>query len=180
MVRLFAALPVPDDLRDRLKVLQGGLDGRLVEPASFHVTLAFFGELAAPVAEDLHAALGQVAAPGFSLWLDGAGAFGNAKPHALYAAVRREPALDHLRAKVLRAGREAGLTLPAEKYVPHVTLARFGKGTVPAPTAAAMVAARAAFLAGPWAVDAFVLYRSDLGRAGPIYTELARYPLRPA
>ena len=178
VLRLFAALPVPEAIAERLTLLQGGLDGRLVPPEALHVTLAFFGEQPARVAEDLHAALGQVATPDFALWLDGAGAFGKARPHAVYAAVRAEPALDLLRGKVLRAAHEAGLSLPAARYTPHVTLARYTKGMLSPQAAARMVAARAAFLAGPWAVEAFSLYRSDLGRAGPVYTELARYPLR--
>lgn len=178
MLRLFAALSLPESVTERLVGLQRGLDGRVVPPESMHVTLAFFGEIGEAVAEDLHSALSRVSAPAFALWLDGAGCFGGAKPDLLYAAVRPDPALEHLQGKVAQAGRLAGLTIPARRYVPHVTLARYTPGTLSAAQAAQLVAARTAFLAGPVAVNGFALYRSDLGRGGPRYTVLAEYPLR--
>lgn len=178
MLRLFAAIAPPPDLRERLEFLQRGLPGRRVAPENLHLTLAFFGEIAEPVAVDLHAALSAIDAPRFWVTLDGAGAFGGAKPKLIYAAVRPEPALDHLRAKVLQAARGAGLDIPAERYTPHVTLSRIAPGTVSSAEAAKALAARAAFLVGPVAVEAFHIYRSHLGRAGPSYAELATYALR--
>jgi 2'-5' RNA ligase len=178
MLRLFAALPLPESATDRLAALQRGLEGRPVDPTAMHVTLAFFGEIDEAVAEDLHSALGRVSAPAFPLWLDGAGCFGGDRPGLIYAAVRPDPALDHLQGKVAQAGRLAGLDIPARRYVPHVTLARYAPGKLTAAQAARLVAARTAFLAGPVEVTGFCLYRSDLGRAGPRYTALADYPLR--
>jgi 2'-5' RNA ligase len=178
VIRLFAALPVGGPVAHRLALLQAGLEGRTVDPGSFHVTLAFFGEVAEPVAEELHAALGAVEAPRFDFWLDGVGAFGGKKPTAIYAAVRPEPALERLQAKVAQAARRAGLTLEARKFTPHVTLARYAAGTLSPEAAAKALAARGAFLAGPVAAEAFHLYRSDLGRGGPAYAALADYPLR--
>jgi 2'-5' RNA ligase len=178
VLRLFAALPVPGDIAARLEGLQHGLEGRRVEPGSMHVTLSFFGEHPEPVAADLAGALSRIAAPSFALWLDGAGAFGKAKPHLLYAAVRPEPALERLQAKVVQAARSAGIALPAARYVPHVTLARFAAGAVSPDRAARLIEARGAFLAGPMAVERFCLYRSELGRGGPVYTELASFALR--
>jgi 2'-5' RNA ligase len=178
MMRLFAALPVPASIAERLLGLQHGLEGRPVRPESMHVTLRFFGTHPEPVAADLDAALSRLSERGFALWLDGAGAFGKTKPHLIYVAVRPEPLLDHLQAKVVHAARQAGLDLTAERYVPHVTLARYKAGALSPAKAARLIEARAAFLAGPMAVDRFCLYQSELGRAGPVYTELASYPLR--
>jgi 2'-5' RNA ligase len=178
VIRLFAALPVGGPAARRLALLQAGLEGRTVDPASFHVTLAFFGEVAEPVAEELHAALGSVEAPQFAFWLDGVGAFGGKKPTAIYAAVRPEPALDRLQAKVAQAARRAGVALEARRFTPHVTLARYAAGTLTPEAAAKALAARGAFLAGPVAAEVFHLYRSDLGRGGPAYAALADYPLR--
>lgn len=178
MLRLFAALPLPEAVTDRLAALQRGLEGRLVAPEAMHVTLAFFGEIDEAQAEDLHSTLSRVSAPAFALWLDGAGCFGGDRPDLIYAAIRPDPALAHLQGKVAQAGRLAGLAIPARRYVPHVTLARYAPGKLAAAQAARLVAARTAFLAGPVAVKGFVLYRSDLGRGGPRYTVLAEYPLR--
>ncbi|TVQ55369.1 MAG: RNA 2',3'-cyclic phosphodiesterase [Rhodobacteraceae bacterium] len=179
MIRLFAALALPGAVAARVEALQRGLPGRPPPPENLHLTLAFFGEVDEATARDLHAALEGVAAPRFALTLDGVGAFGGAKPRALYATVRPEPALERLAAKVRQAGRAAGLALPAEKFTPHVTLTRVAPGEVSATEAARLLAARSAFLAGPFDVDAFALYRSDLGRRGPSYTAVATYPLAP-
>jgi 2'-5' RNA ligase len=178
VLRLFAALPVPPETARRLAMLQPGLEGRAVPPENFHLTLCFFGERPGDVAEELHAALSAVEAPRFDLWLDGVGAFGGAKPTAIYAAVRPEPALDRLQAKVAQAARRAGVEVEGRKFTSHVTLARYGAGALSPAAAAKALAARAAFLAGPVAAEAFRLYRSDLGRGGPAYTPLATYPLR--
>lgn len=177
MLRLFAALPLPETIRERLAGLQHGLPGRLVAPEAMHLTLAFFGEQPGPVAEDLHSALLEIAAPGFGLWLDGVGSFGGKHPHLFYAAVRPEPALDRLQAKVVQAARAAGLEMPAARFTPHVTLARWAAGSMAPEKAARLLQARAAFLAGPVEIESFTLFRSDLGRAGPTYTTLAEYLL---
>ncbi len=180
MIRLFAALALPEATRARLAGLQKGLDGRLVAPENLHLTLAFYGEVAEPVAEEIHAALAGIDAEGFALRLDGVGAFGGAKPRALYAAVRPEPALDRLAAKAAQAGRMAGATVEARRFTPHVTLTRLKPGAMRPEAAARALAARGAFLEGPVPVRDFRLYESALGRNGPRYVELERYPLRAA
>jgi 2'-5' RNA ligase len=46
MYRLFAALPVPEDLWEGLAALQDGLPGASWRPEeNFHITLRFFGDL---------------------------------------------------------------------------------------------------------------------------------------
>ena len=176
MIRLFAALSLPPDVTERLIALQTGLSGwRLSPERNLHITLAYFGEIDQRQAADVDAALGGVHAPGFELWLDGVNVFGAPKPRIAYAAVRPDPALSLLRDKVRQAGRAAGVALTSERYVPHVTL---GRGGARADTRLTRwLEGGAAFLAGPIPVKSFQLYRSDLGRGGPIYTELARYAL---
>lgn len=176
MIRLFAALSLPSDVTERLLALQSGLSGwRLSPERNLHVTLAFFGEIDQRQAEDVDAALQSISAPGFDLWLDGVDVFGAPKPRIAYAAVRPDPALSQLRAKVRQAGRSAGIALTSERYVPHVTLGRGGARADQRLTR--WLAGGAAFLAGPAPISSFQLFRSDLGRGGPIYTELADYEL---
>lgn len=179
MIRLFAALPLPDRATARLVGLQKGLPGRVVAPENFHVTLGFFGEIPEPQAEELHGALEAIRAPGFNLWLDGLGLFGAAKPRNLHALVRPDPALAPLRDKVLRAARGVGLTPEGGRYSPHVTLTRLSAGALAPSEAAALLQARGGFTEGPHPMRGFTLYRSDLGKAGPRYEALATYPLGP-
>ena len=178
MIRLFAALSPPEPVRDRLEMVRQGLPGRLVPRANLHVTLAFFGEIDEAQAADVHAALLAVRGAAFDYWLDGVGAFGGARPRLIYAAVRPDPALEVLHETVAQAGRDAGLTVEAARYVPHVTLTRLRPGELTDRACARALAGRAAFLAGPARADGFGLYRSDLGHGGPVYSLLQRYRLR--
>jgi 2'-5' RNA ligase len=180
VIRAFVGIPLAEPVADALEAAQAGLPaGRPVPYDNFHVTLAFLGEQPRTVLEDVHDALDGVRVPGFSLRVDGLGMFGGARPRVLFAEVTAEPGLAQLRRKVLRAVHEAGIALPRARFHPHVTLARFGDG-LRGEEAAEMqgfLARRMGVRAGPFAVERFVLYRSHLGRAGPIYEALAEYPL---
>lgn len=173
-LRLFAAIPLPDETRERLAAAQAGLERhRLVPPENFHVTLAFFGAVDARRAEDIAGALNEARAAPFTLWLDGVGVFGGDRARAVYAAVRPDPALTALRNSVRAAARAAGVVLRAERFTPHVTLARGVAGA----DLRRWLESRAALLAGPAPVEGFTLFRSELGRAAPLYTPIAHYPL---
>jgi 2'-5' RNA ligase len=179
-MRLFAALPLPEGVLDRLEDLQSGMpEGRVVPAENLHVTLGFFDECDRHVAADIDSGLAAIRAPALELWFDGLGMFGNGegRGRVLYAAIRPDPALSRLREKTLTAARDAGLDLRRERYTPHVTLARFGPGLGRSERLDRWIAAHAGFAAGPVHCDAFCLYRSDRGGERAVYTELARYPL---
>ncbi len=180
MIRAFAAIALPGPVTSALTAAQAGLPaGRPVPPENFHLTVAFLGEHPEPVIEDVHLALDGIRAPGFELSLSGTGLFGGRRSRVLYAGVRPEPALDRLRKKVVQAARGAGLRLPRGRYTPHVTLARFNAG-LQGDEAVEMrdfAARRMGLAAGPFEVGEFLLIRSTLGRNGPVYQELAAYPL---
>lgn len=177
MIRAFLALPLPDPLKDRLALVQHRLPlPRPVDAGSFHVTLAFLDTQPEPVLEDLHLALDGLRLPAPLLRLAGLGTFGGATPDNVHALIAPEPRLSALQAKVARVVRTCGITLPARRFVPHVTL---GRGAVdPVPLARAM-AAVGAVTSDPWVPEALVLYRSTLLRSGPAYDPLARYALTP-
>lgn len=182
MIRAFVALSLPDDVRGTLEAAQAGLPaGRPVPPENFHLTLAFLGEHPEPAIEDVHLALQDLRAPGFRLSIAGVGTFGGAVPRLLYADVAPEPALAHLRKKVARAAREGGITPEGGRFTPHVTLARFPRDLSGEDLLALQefVGRRTGLSAGPFAVESFALYRSHLGRNGPIYDEIANYRLDP-
>lgn len=177
MIRLFVALPLPEDLRERLAGLSGGLPAvRWVPAENMHVTLRFVGEVDEGVADDLHDALSGVRAPAFDLALAGVGTFGPERnPHALWAGVERSAPLAHLREKVESALVRAGLEPETRRFTPHVTLARMK--AAPGPRLAQFMASHDALRLGPFACDRFVLYSSHLGRAGAAYRAEAEYPL---
>ena len=180
MLRLFVALPLPDPIRQQLNLLQFLLPlPRRVPPENLHLTLAFLGEIPTDLAEDAHHALEAIRAPAFALTLAGVGAFGEAQPRLVYAGVRPALELDHLHRKVDTALRRAGAAPERRRFHPHVTLGRFDPRSVDRPRLAAAMVANDSFAAGPFTVESFALYRSQLGREGAHYEELARYPLTP-
>ena len=76
MIRLFVAVELPQQVRDRLADLHYGLPGaRWLDADALHLTLRFIGEVDQAQAIDIDAALLRVAAPAFAIDLVGAGHF---------------------------------------------------------------------------------------------------------
>ena len=64
MIRLFAAIAIPEDIGDGLIRRQQGLPGARWRPIdAFHITLRFVGEVKESVAEDLDAEFAALASP---------------------------------------------------------------------------------------------------------------------
>jgi 2'-5' RNA ligase len=178
VIRAFAAIALPEPVRFELMLMQQGLAlPRPVAAENLHLTLVFLGELPEPVLGDVDLAFAGIRAAGFELRLSGAGLFGRAKPRVVYAGVAASPALQHLQAKVETAARGAGVALEARRYVPHVTLARLPERFEGRARLEQAVALRGGMPGPAFGVEDFRLYRSHLTGGGPVYEELARYPL---
>lgn len=179
-MRSFIAIPVPADVADAVDDIQTGLRGASwTLPETLHLTLAFLDDQPRPTLEALDAHLLQVKSPTFSLSLRGVGVFGEGSTARLvFAAVAACAPLTRLQAKVAAAARDADIPLPARRYHPHVTLARWRRGDVAADALGRYLAAHSLFAAPPFEVNSFTLFRSDLGRSGAAHTPLAEYPLR--
>jgi len=179
MPRLFAALPVPEEISDRLTPLQSGVpDARWQPVENLHVTLCFCGEVQGAVMRDLEEELSDIAGPPFPVALAGVDQFSSGKqPRALVALVERSDRLDWLQQKVTTVARNCGIEIASRKFRPHVTLARFPSGAETGHHIAQFMSSHAQFRAGPWVADHFALYSSRQGRNGSVYTEEAAYGL---
>ena len=177
MIRLFGALALPEEVRDRLAGLGGGVPGaRWVEPEAMHLTLRFLGETGETRLDDLDAELARIGAPDFAVVLDGVGQFGSGrKTHTLWAGVERNEALAHLQAKVESAAVRAGFPPESRKFTPHVTLARL-RDAHPE-RLVRFLTGNGLFRSQPVPVTGFALYQSLPGRSGPVYRVLGEYPL---
>ncbi len=177
MLRLFVALEIPGEVRDRLALVQGGVPGaRWVRSENLHLSLRFIGEVDEHAAADLDAQFGRITSGGFHLKIADVGSFGpDRNPTALWAGAPRCDALQHLRDKVDRAVVAAGLTADDRKFKPHVTLARLKNSR--RDRVHRWLSDNAFLSTAPFLVDRFVLFRSHLNRDGASYEALAEYPL---
>jgi len=179
-IRAFVAIDMPDDAREALEQLQDDLPvGRLMDPETFHLTLAFLGDQPNEVMEAVHQGLSDLKVEPIDLCLRGVDVFGSKAPKLLYAGADATPSLVGLRDKVRRAVVHAGVELPRERFRPHVTLARF-RGRPRGDELEKLrgfLAFHAGFTLPPFQVRQFTLYRSHLHGDGAVHEVLAEYPL---
>ncbi|HEX4303832.1 MAG TPA: RNA 2',3'-cyclic phosphodiesterase [Rhizomicrobium sp.] len=178
MERLFVGLAVPDVLARRLALLQGGVPGaRWQTREQLHLTLCFIGEVDGRDMAMIDDVLAGIDAPGFDLEPHGVGEFGGKHPDVLWAGVRPSEALDHLQRKVETAVRRVGVKIDHSKFVPHITLARMGRGANMG-RILDWLSDHALFAAPGFPVTEFLLYSSVLTDDGSVYAPERAYSLR--
>jgi len=175
--RLFVAIPLPGPVRRKLAGLQAGIPGaRWTPEENLHLTLRFIGDCSDAQADDYAEALDSLNLPPFEIVIEGVGRFGDGpRTRLLWAGVRRDEALVHLRRKVESALVRAGAPPDARKFAPHITLARL-RDASPGPLQA-FLADNAVLRMEPVDVDHFGLYSSLLMPEGAIHTLEAEYPM---
>jgi 2'-5' RNA ligase len=178
MIRLFAALSLPDEVGAALTRRQGGVEGARWSPReALHVTLRFFGDIREDLARDLDAELLALSARPFEVTLSGVGAFGEGPDiHVLWAGVETTESLSRLAKACESAARRVGLKPDTRIYRPHVTLA-YLRHADPAEVAA-WIQANSLMKSPPIRVERFGLYSSFLGSEQAHYRLEADYPLR--
>ena len=170
MLRLFAALPVPDDVAETLKRRQTGLPGAKWRTAEqLHVTLAFYGEVDERAADDLASELSRAGGGPFEIVLSGVGAFGDGhRAHAIWAGVEANDRLNVLAGRCRAAAERAGVTVERRDYRPHLTLAYLRPQTNP-DGVGAWITGHNMLKSPPIRVDRFGLYSSVLSAHGSDY-----------
>ncbi|KQW65963.1 2'-5' RNA ligase [Phenylobacterium sp. Root77] len=177
MIRLFAALAIPEEVAEDLIARQDRLPGaRWRPPEAFHITLRFVGDVAENVAADLDAELTTVGGGPLELSLGGVGAFGEgADIHAIWAGVDDNEGLRHLARSCETAARRAGLKPDTRVYKPHVTLAYLRR---PNPADVAVwIQENNLLRTEPFRVTSFGLYSSWQSDQGSWYRAEREYPL---
>jgi len=185
--RLFAALSLPEPVRERVAAAIAHLQARgyrakWVDPAGSHLTVRFFGAVAAAAVPDLIAAL-QASVRDlepFVLRVEGAGAFPHPeRPRVLWLGVDGQlPALRRLVERVEQHAGSFAETNETRRFHPHITLARIR----PEDAATVRDLPHALERLGrlpplPFPVERLTLYRSELFRSGPRYTVVEEFPL---
>ena len=177
MIRLFAAVAVPDHIAEGLARRQQGLPrARWRTGESLHITLRFFGEVSEPVAADIDAELAGIRQEPFEIELAGVGSFGEGLDiRAVWAGVADSEPLRRLAGRCESAARRAGLKPETRAYRPHVTLAYLRQS--PQDRVAAWIAGHNLLHSPPFRVDTFGLYSSWLSDDGSSYDLEREYRL---
>jgi 2'-5' RNA ligase len=181
-MRLFVAVNLPADLRQRLAAVQEGLrraqaDVSWVRTENVHVTLKFLGETEEKRLARIRPALLEVArdsAP-FGIRLSGLGSFGGRVPRVVWVGVEEgaEP-LGQLAKRVEAALARVGFPKEKRGFTAHLTL---GRARSPK-NAEALLAALGEADAGPFGgvtVSQFELMQSELRPTGSVYTVLDQF-----
>jgi 2'-5' RNA ligase len=180
-MRLFAAVTPPSRVLDHLAaaiaaVRDDGSALRWSAREQWHVTLAFYGELAPERLPALARRLARAAGrtPPLDLALAGGGAFPRPeRAHVLWAGVRGDlRGLRRLADSAAAAGRHLGVPPDRKPYRPHLTLARCRTPT----DLSGVVAGLAAVDGGLWRAGELRLILSRLGPS-PSYETLHTWPL---
>ena len=169
-VRAFFALSPDDEVKETLAAL--GRDvarrsrGRAVSPENAHLTLAFIGDVSKESLPVLQAVGDRVPKTGFVVSFDSLGAW-RASGVAWIAPAALPPALLKLHSTLADALATAGFELETRSFRPHVTLARRCLQPLP----------RAHCTPILWCADQLFLVGSELRPEGPVYRNLASWPL---
>lgn len=176
-LRLFVAVPLPEELLGFVEEAQAALPSlgglRLLRVQQLHVTLAFIGEVDYSKAAAARAVVeGVPAEMGGEAWIERFLLLPSARRPRVVALELTDEAevFSRLFAHVMGGLEEAGVMRREKRpFRPHLTIARLRN---PAPVQPKSQCGRARF-----AVQSVCLYRSELRRAGAVYTVLARREL---
>ena len=176
MPRLFTGIEVPQSLARELAMLRGGLSGaRWIEPADFHITLRFLGDVDQSLAREAYMELWRVRREPVRITLGEISFFGGDRPRSLIAKVLQNPDLMELQAEHERIMRRIGLAPETRKFTPHVTLARLRGASSLA--VADYLSLRGFGPRGDYLAERFVVYSSRDSVGGGPYVIEAEYPL---
>jgi len=184
LMRLFVAVHLPDEVRERLAMVQDRLrraqaDVSWVKPGNLHITLKFLGETEPGRLDRIRSALAD-AAQGtavFAAEVAEVGTFGGRVPRVVWVGVRDGATpLAALARAVEDALAGVGVAKEKRGFTAHFTL---GRVRSPRNVEALLAALRAepAEGFGTVRVDQFSLMESELDPRGSIYTVRDRFSL---
>lgn len=178
MPRLFTGIEIPDEQRAEIVRLRHPLPGgsRWADPADFHLTLRFAGDISNEQAAEFADRLAGISSDAFELRLAGASVFGGNEPRSLYVGVEPSAELEALARANERAARAVGIPADPRGFKPHVTIARLK--FAPPDMIARVLGRIGAFRSHPFLVGRFVLFSSKPKVGGGPYVQEATFPLR--
>lgn len=180
MIRLFVGIDLPQNIKEQLYTLRGGLSGaNWRAPERMHLTLRFIGTIPEHIADEVLRELRYIRFPAFHMSLKSIGYFDvGGIPHHLWAGADNEKILQDLHDKVDAAIKRAGGGDRADfKFLPHVTLAKLQGSTMN--DVFQYITEKNLFHTDSFLVDSFSLFISHAREngEGKYYTVEENYPL---
>ncbi len=178
-IRSFVAVDLPAGMRDDIARIQreiaiGGL--RLVRPELVHVTLKFLGNVPEERLGEITEALGSIRSTPFDASLKGMGSFPGRSIRVVWLGL--EGNFLELYQAVENALAPFGFERDKRGFSPHVTL---GRVKSPSPEISKQISRKISQIGdidlGSFHVDRFLLKKSTITSGGPIYEDLAEFPL---
>lgn len=179
-IRSFVAVDIPSGMRDDIARIQREIATpglRLVKPELVHVTLKFLGNVPEEQMSEIIEALQSIRSPPFDASLKGLGSFPGKSIRVVWLGIVGNFL------PVYQAVEDTLATFGFERekrgFSPHVTL---GRVKDPSSDVSKQIARKISQVGdidlGRFHVDHFLLKKSTLTSGGPIYEDLAEFPLR--
>lgn len=186
-MRLFVALDIPAEVRERLRQYVERLriyapEARWARTESLHVTLKFIGEVSEAKVQEIKNTLAGVKSEPFQIDFKDIGFFPTPKSSRVFwAGVYAPDALKHLAGSIDELLEKTGIAREKRPYHPHLTLARAPEGGASKHCFRLLqerLSAEPAPQFGTMTAQEFFLYQSQIMRGGSRYTKLQRFPLQ--
>ena len=176
MRRVFFGLEIPTEIKQRLLQVRAEVVGAKWQSIEQqHLTSLFLGSLEEEPLLAVREAVRDICLPVFKLNILGLGCFGQPhNPKYLWAGVEPEASAISLHSAIKSQVEGLGIETERRAYRPHLTLARFKRH--PGSVAQLLAQYRETFF-GAFQVDEFVLFESQQGPGGSVYSVVERYPL---
>jgi len=175
MRRLFFGLEIPARIKARLLKTTAEMSAAKWQSVEqIHITLLFLGDVEEERLSAVCEAARNIPLAPFELSVTGLGCFGQpCAPRNLWAGVQPTAPVASLHSAIKGQMENLGLTTESRAFRPHITLARFKRqpGSVQG-----LLAEYGETAFGSFQVDQFVLFESEQGSGGSVYTVIERFP----
>lgn len=176
-MRLFIAIPLPENVKQKLVDLQQPIDGvRWQNSTQIHLTLKFLGDCITERVKELRQYLGNVSYSSFRMTMNGLGYFPeNRQPTVIWAGVEESDPLMNLQKIIEEKCTELGFEPESRPFKPHVTLGRVKDASKS--DVLSLINKHKQFSIDDMLVTEFVLYQSKLHPDGARYHRLHTFEL---
>ncbi|WP_372998860.1 RNA 2',3'-cyclic phosphodiesterase [Marinobacter sp.] len=176
MPRLFFGLELPSEIKDRLLKIRSAVPGAKWQSAEqLHITLLFLGTVSQENLDALAGSARDIKSEPFLLDVAGVGCFGQPqRPKNLWAGVQPEAPVAALNKRLGARMEKFGFCAESRVFRPHITLARFKRQ---AGSVEPLLVEYGDSGFGQFQVTEFVLFESNPGPAGSVYSVIDRFPL---